>query len=108
MTRSRRQIFTLACVCAILLTGLAAAIPPAAASPLLQATDTPTPTSTLTATPTLTPTPSAAVIITLEPDGQTMIVRYEISAGDLLNATLSFAILLVVIIATALLLSRRA
>jgi hypothetical protein len=105
MNHYRKQLISLASVCAILLVGLAAAVPPAAAGPLFQATDTPTPTPSPTAT--LTPTPSADVVITLEPDGQTMVVRYEITAGDLLNATLTFATLLAVIIAAALLLSGR-
>jgi hypothetical protein len=101
MTMKSVQFFSLIGCGVCLVIGLAA-VPPAAASPLAQ---TSTPTST--PSPTLTPTPSPDVIFTLEPDGQAMLIRYAVTAGDLLNATISFATLLVGLVAVALLVSRR-
>ncbi len=101
-TRRDDLAFAAMLVCCLLAL-LAAAVDHAGASPLRQETATPTPTAmpTETATPTITPTPTPDTLLysTLDPSGQAVAVRMEVTAGDLALVFLGLVQLTLLVVA---------
>ncbi len=107
--RAVQRLWIAPAICAAIILLLAL---PVTAAPLRQSeTETPTPTATPTETPTptITPTPTPDVVIysTLDPSGQAVAVRMEVTAGDIFLGSMAVAQVLVLGILALLLLKQR-